>query len=192
MANRAIQQEWEKILAAADHKFTRHSPEPVVTMIADCDPVKQGIRPAYRTYLEARKDLGEALRERKRLDQEASREAERRYQLCEETIERAIERREKAELDALDAYRQTIDKASQVYKDTMKEARIECKQRVMDAWRDSTDTSAQIAGVFRQDKKMERPEDEGLQFRDWILHPEKCFQTIIQRTGLGRPTYEKS
>ena len=126
---------------------------------------KEGARPAYLTYLDARKGLAEAFKQRVRQDQETCREAEWRYQLCESAIEMAIKVREKGELDALDAYREdvnkavkkAVNKASQAYKDKMEQLRIECKQRVMDAWRGSIETSTRITGVFEQDRNMTEP-----------------------------------
>ena len=195
MANTTEQQS-EKVIVEAQDEITGQASEPAETAIGDCDQVKEGVRPAYSTYLEARKGLAEAFKQRVRQDQEAYREAEQRYQLCEEAIEMAIKVREKAELDALDAYREDVDKAvnkaSQAYKDKMKQARIECKQRVMDAWRDSIETSAQITGFFEQDRNMKRPQDEGLQYREMILKPKRSFLSVIQRVVLGRPAFEGS
>ena len=196
MAKTRTQQQSEKIVVKAQDEITGQASEPAETAIGDCDRIKEGVRPAYRTYLEARKGLAEAFKQRVRQDQEAYRQAEQRYQLCEEAIEMAIKVREKAEMDALDAYREDVDKAvnqaSQAYKDKMKQARIECKQRVMDAWRDSIETSTQITGFFEQDRNMKSPQDEGIQFREMILQPKRSFLTVIQRVVLGRPTFERA
>jgi hypothetical protein len=112
------------------------------------------IQPAYQAYLEGRKALAQAFRSRERHDQEAYREAERRYRLCEEAIDKAMTLREKAEQDASETYRddvdKAVDKASQGYKDETKRALIECKQRVMDAWRSSMETPSQMTDVCEE------------------------------------------
>jgi acyl-CoA reductase-like NAD-dependent aldehyde dehydrogenase len=113
--------------------------------------------------------------------------------VCEEVIEKAMKAREKAELNALDAYREdvdkAVDKASQAYKDKMKQALKEYRQRVMDAWRSSMETSAQMTGIFEEDgntRKEEqsperRSEYQRLQFREMILYLKRGFLSIIQR-----------
>ena len=136
------------------------------------DGIKIGLSPAYRTYLDARKSLAQAFKERERQDQEASRDAELRYQLCEEAINKAMKEREKAELDASDVYREdvdkAIDKASQTYKDTTKHALIECKQKIMDAWQSSMESSAEITDVCEEaiDKVMKEREKAELEALD--------------------------
>ena len=106
---------------------------------------------------------------------------------------KAMKAREKAELNALDAYREdvdkAVDKASQAYKDKMKQALKEYRQRVMDAWRSSMETSAQMTGIFEEDgntRKEEqsperRSEYQRLQFREMILYLKRGFLSIIQR-----------
>ena len=124
------------------------------------DAAKIALGPAYRTYLDGRKGLAQAFKEREYRDQEAYRDAERRYRLCQEAIEKAVQMREKAELDAADAHRvevdKAIEKASQNYKDKTKLALSECKQRVMDAWKNSTETPEQMTSVCEEaiDKAM--------------------------------------
>ena len=193
MAKAIKQDKSGTIVTKAQDQITGQASEPAETATGDSDPVKEAIPPAYRSYLEARKGLAEAFKGRERQDQEAYRDAERRYQLCEEAIEKAMKVREKAELDALDAYREAVgtavDKASQVYKDKMKQARIECKQRVTDAWRSSMETSARMTGVFEEDRNMrkeeqsleKRPQRERIQFRETILHLKRSFLSNIRR-----------
>ncbi len=213
-------------------EITGQASEPARMAIGDCARVKEGVQPVYYDYIERGKALAEGFKQREPQVQEASREVEQRYQLSKEAIEIAIKVREKAEQDALVAYREeldkavnkasqvhkdaieiaikvrekaeqdalvayreeldkavnkasqvyketvemavkvrekaeqdalvasteevdkTVDKASQVYKDKMKQAWIDCKQRVMDAWKDSIETSVQMAGVFEQDRNM--------------------------------------
>ena len=174
----------------AKDQITGRASEPAETAIGNCDRVEEGVQPTYRTYVETRKALAEALKRRERRDKEAYREAEQRYQLCEEAIEMATRVREKAELDALDRYREDVDKASQAYKDKMKQARIECKQMVLDAWRDSMGTSAQIRSFFEQDINMKRPRHEELQFPWTIPQHKTSFLTDIQRVVYRRPAFE--
>jgi acyl-CoA reductase-like NAD-dependent aldehyde dehydrogenase len=96
-------------------------------------------------------------------------------------------------LNALDAYREdvdkAVDKASQAYKDKMKQALKEYRQRVMDAWRSSMETSAQMTGIFEEDgntRKEEqsperRSEYQRLHFREMILYLKRSSLSIIQR-----------
>jgi hypothetical protein len=76
----------------------------------------------------------------------------------EETVDKTMKAREKAEIDALVAYRQEVDKAvdrvSQAYRDRVTQALAECRQRVLDAWKNSQETSAQMTGVFEEDKNI--------------------------------------
>jgi hypothetical protein len=205
--------------AKAQDKITGQVSEPVETARGNCDRVEEGVlkpayrtyleareglaeafkegaRPAYLTYLDARKGLAEAFKQRVRQDKEICKEAEWRYQLCESAIEMAIKVREKGELDALDAYREdvnkAVNKASQVYKDKMKQLRIECKQRVMDAWRGSIETSIKMTGAFEQDRNMKRPQDERLQFPERILDLKRRFLAAIQRVAHRRTAYVSS
>jgi hypothetical protein len=150
---------------------------------------KEGAQPAYRNYLDARKGLAEAFKQRVYQDQETCIEAERRYQLCEEIIAIANKMREKGELDALDAYREDVNKAvnkavkkavkkaSQAYMEKIELLRIECKQRIMDAWRDSIVTSTQIADVFELDRNLKSPQHE--------KHEKRSFLAAIQRVVHG-------
>ncbi len=141
------------------------------------DPVLSGevgktaLLPAYRTYLEGRKGLAQAFREREQRDQEAYKDAERRYHLCEQAIDRAMKAREKAELDASEAYREEVEKgvekASQAYREKTKQALVECKQKVVEAWRSSTETSGDMTGVSEEEvekamKARERVETDAL------------------------------
>jgi hypothetical protein len=205
--------------AKAQDKITGQVSEPVEMARGDCDRVEEGVlKPAYRTYLEAReglaevfkegarpaylnyidarKGLAEAFKQRVRQDKEICKDAEWRYQLCESAIEMAIKVREKGELDALDVYREdvnkAVNKASKAYKDKMEQLRIECKQRVMDAWRGSMETSTRIAGVFEQDRNMKRPQDKRLQFPEMILDLKRRFLTGIKRVVHGRTAYVSS
>ena len=88
--------------------------------------IKTALGPTYQAYLEARKSLARAFRGRELRDQEAYRDAERRYELCDEAIEKAMGIRENAEQDASNTYREDVDKivdkASRAYKDRTKQA----------------------------------------------------------------------
>jgi len=129
-------------------------PKPVETAAGDSGEVRNTLGTAYQTYLEGRKNLAQAFKERGQHDQEAYRGAEQRYQLCQETIEKAMKVRERAELYASDVYREdvakAIDNASRSYNDKTKQLLIECKQKVMEAWRSSTETSAPTASVCEE------------------------------------------
>ena len=124
------------------------------TATGDSGEVKNTLGIAFQTYLEGRKNLAQAFKERGQHDQEAYRDAEQRYRLCEETIEKAMKVRERAELYASDVYREDVakgvDSAARAYDDKTKQLLVECKQRVMEAWRSSTETSAPMASVCEE------------------------------------------
>ena len=132
---------------------------------------KTALLPAYRTYLEGRKGLAQAFRDREQRDQEAYKDAERRYHLCEQAIDNAVKVREAAEESASVAYREDVDRAieraSQTYKDKTKQALVDCKQRVVESWRTSAETSGDMSGVSEEEvekamKARERAEIDAL------------------------------
>jgi len=139
------------IVTRARDRTTGQAYELEEPVIGGSGEIKTALGPTYQAYLEARKSLARAFRGRELRDQEAYRDAERRYELCDEAIEKAMGIRENAEQDASNTYREDVDKivdkASRAYKDRTKQALIECKQRVMDAWRSSADTSTQMTSV---------------------------------------------
>ncbi len=147
--------------------------EPIVEMDATqaTEETKTALLPAYRTYLQGRKGLAQAFRDREQRDQEAYKDAERRYHICEQAIDNAVRVRETAEEYACGAYREEMDraieKASQTYKDKTKQALVDCKQRVVDAWRSSAETSGDMSGVSEEEvekamKARERAETDAL------------------------------
>jgi len=136
------------------------APEPATSGEAG----KTALLPAYRTYLEGRKGLAQAFKEREQRDHEAYKDAERRYHQCEQAIDRAIKTREKAESDASETYKQDLDKAvekaAQTYKERAKQVLVECKQKVVEAWKTSTEASGDMTGVSEEqvDKAMKARE----------------------------------
>jgi len=76
--------------------------------------------------------------------------------VCEESIDKAMQAREKSESEALLSYRQEVDKAiekaSQVYKERINKALFECKQKIKDAWENSRETSVLMTGVIEDDQ----------------------------------------
>ncbi len=147
--------------------------EPIVEIdeTQDADETKTALLPAYRTYLEGRKGLAQAFRDREQRDQEAYKDAERRYHICEQAIDNAVKMREAAEEDASAAYKEDLDKAieraSLTYKDKTKQALADCKQRVVESWRSSAETSGDMTGVSEEEvekamKARERVEIDAL------------------------------
>ncbi len=135
------------------------------------DENKTALLPAYRTYLEGRKGLAQAFRDREQRDQEAYKDAERRYHICEQAIDNAVKAREAAEEDASADYKEDVDKgierASLAYKDKTKQALADCKQRVVEAWRSSAETSGDMTSVSEEEiekamKARERVEIDAL------------------------------
>jgi len=124
-----------------------------------------GVQPAYLGYLHARKGLANAFRGRQRQDEQAYEDSQRRYRAHEDAIDRALRVREKAEREALELYRATIDsavaKASGEYRDRMRQALAECRMATDGAWKASMETSAVMTGVFEGDRPVqpdEKPE----------------------------------
>jgi hypothetical protein len=109
---------------------------------------------AYRGYLESRRSLAQAFRDQEFRDQEAYRDAKRRYFQYAEAVEKAIKSREKTESDAANTYREEVDKAvdraTQNYQGKTKQVMNECKQKVIEAWKKSTDTSTEMTGVCEE------------------------------------------
>ena len=165
------------------------------TVTSDGGETKTAVKPAYRNYLEARKGLAEAFRGRALRDQEACKDAEQRYQLCEEAIEKAMKVREKAELNALEAYREelnkAVEKASQEYKGKMKQALIECKQNVMEAWKSSMENSVRMKGIFEEERNIKKEEQsaetktehKNSQLQGALQRLNKGLQSIVQRSA---------
>jgi len=96
-------------------------------------------------------------------------------------------------LDALDAYKENVDKAvekaSRAYKDRMKQALTECMQRVMSAWVNSMDTSMQMTGVFTEDGNIKEEAHyherktgyQKLQLQVTIIRVKRKLMSTIQR-----------
>jgi hypothetical protein len=139
----------------AEGEIAGHTAEASKASANHFEEVEPGIRPAYYAYLEARRGLEKAFEGREHEDDEAYKDAQRRYQLCEEAMERAMKEREKAERDALDIYRETVDKAvknaSYAYRERMKQALSECEHKMEQVWRTSWETSAEMTKVFHSD-----------------------------------------
>jgi hypothetical protein len=155
MTSVAKQQQSKKGATKAGGQTTGLTAEASETPANDFGGVEARIRPAYRAYLEAQKGLAKAFRGQECQDQEAYKDAERRYQVYEEAMERAMKAREKAERDALDIYRETVDKAvkkaSDDYRERMKLALRECKRTIELVWKASRETSAEMTTVFHGD-----------------------------------------
>lgn len=118
--------------------------------------VQTGVKPAYARYLHARNGLADAFKGRERQDRLVYEDAQQRYRLYQQNMEMAIQVREKTEREALDVYRQAVDKAvakaSLEYRETMQHASVLCKEATEKAWRDSIETSAETSSVFYDDK----------------------------------------
>ena len=114
---------------------------------------KEAIEIAIKVREEAEQDALVAYTE------EVDKAVNKASQLYKEAIETAARVREKAEQDALVACTeevdQAVDEASQLYKDKIKQAWIDCKQRIMHAWADSMETSIEITGVLQPDTDMD-------------------------------------
>ena len=117
--------------------------------------VKPGVRPAFQAYLEARGTLAKAFKGLEHEDDEAYKDAQRRYQLCQAATERAMIEREEAERVALDTYKNTVDQAvknaSYAYRESMKQALRECELKTEQIRRTSWQTSAEMTTILNSD-----------------------------------------
>ena len=124
-----------------------------------------GVQPAYLDYLQARKGLATAFRGRQLYDKQAYDDSQRCYQSYEQAIENAFKTRQKAEREALAIYRSAIDtaveKASQEYRERMREASVQCKRTTDDSWKASMQTSGAMADIFNNDQTL--PQVDGSQ-----------------------------
>ena len=115
-----------------------------------------GVKPAYLTYLHARKGLATAFRGRQLRDREALEDAQKCYQAYQQAMDNAVKAKEKAEREALGLYRtavdSAVDKASQEYRERMRQASAQCKKVIDDAWKASMETSTTMAGIFENDE----------------------------------------
>ncbi len=116
---------------------------------------RPGVKPAYLTYLNARKGLATAFRGRQLRDKEAYEDAQKCYQAYQQAMDNAVKAKEKAEREALALYKAAVDtavdKASQEYRERMRQASFQCKKAIDDAWRASMETSSTMAGIFEND-----------------------------------------
>jgi hypothetical protein len=141
------------------------------TTTLDLPPSRIALGSAYRGYLESRKALALAFKDREMQDMEAYKDTERRYHQCREACDLAVRNREKAEIEAATVFRTEVDKAiekaNQVYRDRTRLALSACKQKVMDAWKESaefgTDTVVCEEAVDKAMKARERTEMDALE-----------------------------
>jgi hypothetical protein len=89
---------------------------------------KAEVQATYQAQSEAQKDFESAFRELQKLDKEAVKDFEKQYQAYGEAVEKAFKVREKAELEALAAYKSATERAGEGYRETMRQALWECKQ----------------------------------------------------------------
>jgi hypothetical protein len=150
---------------------TTAGPAAVPATTFDLPPSRIALGSAYRGYLESRKTLALAFKDREMQDMEAYKNTERRYHLCREACDLALKNREKVEIEAAELFRAEVDKAieraNQVYRDRTRLALSECKQKMMDAWKESAESVTETAMVCEEavDKAMkvrERTEMDAL------------------------------
>ncbi len=89
---------------------------------------------AYSAFIEAKEELSEAVKEQEIQGKEASKNAEKRYKVYRSTIDGAFDEREKSELQAMEAYRNSVEKAGKTYREAIQAALNKCKQATDTAW----------------------------------------------------------
>lgn len=140
------------------------------------------VGPAYKAYLESRKNLALMFKEREYRDEEAYREAERQYRLCSLAIDQAVKKREKAELEAANLYQEELDrainKASQTYKNKTKQAMIDCKQKVIDAWKNSMEASENTTVVCEESIEKAMQAREKIEIESLIAYRQEVDKAV--------------
>ena len=120
-----------------------------------------GIQPAFRAYVQSRKGLASAFRKRARHDREAFVDAEKKLHAYEEAMQRAITEREEAEQQALKCYAEALcrseAKASEEYRQRMRQALTQCRVAIEQAWNASVATSEDVTAVFASDSTVPLP-----------------------------------
>jgi hypothetical protein len=146
------------------------------TTALDLPPSRIALGSAYRGYLESRKTLALAFKDRENQDMEAYRDTERRYHQCRVACSLAVKNREKVEIEAAEVFRAEVDKAieraNQVYRDRTRLALSECKQQVMDAWKESAESGTDTTVVCEEavDKAMKARERTEMDALDAYRH----------------------
>jgi hypothetical protein len=89
---------------------------------------------AYDAFINAREELSEAVQEQEDQGKAASKNAEKRYQTYRLIVEQAFNEREATEREAMNAYRESIEKAGKIYRDIIQAALGKCKLITDNAW----------------------------------------------------------
>ncbi len=139
-------------------------PEQPPAPVPEQDPgAPTGVQPAYVSYLHARKGVANAFRGRQREDDQAYEDSQRRYQEYQDAMDEALKARQKAEKEALELYRASVDsaveKASGEYRSRMRQALVDCKTATDSAWKAAMVTSADMTGVFESDRLTRKDEE---------------------------------
>jgi hypothetical protein len=120
----------------------------------DSSAARMALGSAYRSYLDSRKTLAQAFKDRELQDQESYKDAERRYHQCTEAVNMAVRNREKAEFDAAEVFRietdRAIERSTQVYKDKARLVLADCKHKVMEAWKCSAEPGTETTVVCEE------------------------------------------
>ncbi len=168
MAKAVTQRKSAATLAKPQEPSSEQAGETASVATENAEGLRAALAPAYRNYLEARRTLALAFKDREYRDQEAYRDAERRYRVCAESIDGAMKAREKSELDASDEHRSNInkavDRALQLYRDKTRQATFECRQTVMEAWKTSRESPDKTTAFCEEaiDKAMKAREKSEL------------------------------
>jgi len=121
------------------------------TTTAEISPLVRAqseIQETYSAHIEAQQVFEEAFEKMSQIDQVAIREVEKKFREYKIAVENTLARREEAEQEALDAYRQTVSRANEVYRDMMQRALRECQQNTKKA-------SQQLSGIILSDYKVD-------------------------------------
>jgi hypothetical protein len=86
------------------------------------------IEVTYTAHVEALKGFEDAFKNMARQDKIVYREAEKRFQAYKNAVELALKNRETTEKVALSTYRNTVNRAVEIYRMAMQRALIECQQ----------------------------------------------------------------
>lgn len=103
------------------------------------DEADSEVKLAYNTFINARNELSEAVKEQEDQGKQASINVERRYQAYRLIIEQAFKEKGETESQAFEAYRESVLQANKVYRDKLDTLLVKCKSITANAWEASLD-----------------------------------------------------
>lgn len=147
------------------------------------EKAQKGMSLAIGNYQEARQGLEIAAKDQEQQAREDYKRFETRYQNYTNILDQAFKNRESGEQQALEVYRQTIEKAGKTYRKTLELLIRECQQTTDNAWQ----SSIKDITTNRLNKRYQLAETLG-KAKESILNltrenKERLFQKFQRTTG---------